>query len=71
MAHTSDMLNLRELSERLSEVSAPKLAEASKVSLKTIYRLRQNPDYGCTLKTAEKLMSGLSKVGRKSKKARA
>lgn len=68
MAHTSDMLNPRELSERLSAVSAPMIARLSGVSLKTIYRIRQDPDYGCTHRNAERLSRALAQLGREARK---
>ena len=53
------MRNKTQLSQALSELTAREVSEVSGVCTKTIYRIRQNPEYSPGMAVAEKLSAAV------------
>lgn len=60
-----------ELSFALSNVSASDVAELADISTKTVYRIRQDPDYMPNMGTVGRIEKALKALGRRKAKAEA
>jgi len=65
------MMTRNELTKALASFSAIKIAELADISTKTVYRIRQDPDYMPNMGTVGRIEKALKALGKRKAKAEA